>query len=140
MKDLDHKLSRQIVDEAVRHGVTVIRLEKLENIRSRATRESRKNNNSRSVRKQKDYNRSVSTWSFYRLAKFIEYKAELAGIRVEYVNPAYTSQRCPVCGELNKAEGRDYECSCGYHGHRDIVGAMNICWTMPDGSVAKKAA
>ncbi len=83
MKDIDHKLSHDIVATAVAHNVKTIKLEQLQNIRS-TTRTSRKNNH------------SLHNWSFYRLAKFIKYKAKLAGIEILYVNPAYTSQRCPV--------------------------------------------
>ena len=114
MKDIDHKISREIVETAVVHDVKVIKLERLANIRS-TTRTSRKNNP------------SLHTWSFYRLAQFIEYKAKLAGIKVEYVNPAYTSQRCPVCGSVHHARDRNYTCSCGFHIHRDLLGAINIC-------------
>lgn len=114
MKDIDHKLSREIVNTATAHGVSVIKMEQLANIRS-TTRTSRKNNP------------SLHTWSFYRLAQFIEYKARLAGIKVEYVNPAYTSQKCPVCGNVHHANDRKYICSCGFHIHRDLLGAMNIC-------------
>ena len=71
-------------------------------------------------------NRSLNSWSFYRLAKFIEYKAALAGILVAYVNPYKTSQRCPHCGKEHKARDRRYECECGFHAHRDVVGAINI--------------
>ena len=71
-------------------------------------------------------NRSLNSWSFYRLAKFIEYKAVLAGIRLVYVNPYKTSQRCPHCGETHKAKDRKYVCECGFHAHRDLVGAINI--------------
>ena len=113
MKDIDHKLSREIVHTATAHGVSVIKMEQLANIRS-TTRTSRKNNH------------SLHTWSFYRLAQFIEYKAKLAGIKVEYVNPAYTSQKCPVCGNVHHANDRKYICKCGFHTHRDILGAMNI--------------
>ena len=114
MRDIDHKLSRAIVNTAIEQNVHTIKLEQLDNIRS-TTRTSRKNNH------------SLHTWSFYRLAQFIEYKAKLAGISVVYVNPAYTSQKCPVCGGVHKANGRKYYCPCGYNGHRDIVGAINIC-------------
>ena len=113
MRDIDHKISHDIVKTAVAHNVKVIKLEQLQNIRS-TTRKSRKNNH------------SLHTWSFYRLAKFIGYKAKLAGISVEYVNPAYTSQRCPVCGNIHHADDRDYTCKCGFHIHRDLLGAMNI--------------
>lgn len=114
MRDIDHKLSHDIVKTAVAHNVKVIKLEQLQNIRS-TTRQSRKNNH------------SLHSWSFYRLAQFIEYKARLAGIVVEYVNPAYTSQRCPICGSIHHADDRNYRCECGFHIHRDLLGAMNIC-------------
>ncbi|WP_459796722.1 RNA-guided endonuclease TnpB family protein, partial [Alkalibacterium sp. m-11] len=113
MKDQDHKVSRQIIDFAKDNHISVIRLEKLANIRQTA-RTSRKNE------------KNLHTWSFYRLATFIEYKATLEGIQVEYVNPAHTSQTCPKCTERNKAKDRKYRCSCGFKKHRDIVGAMNI--------------
>lgn len=114
MKDIDHKISCQIVQTAVKHNVSIIKLEQLQNIRS-TTRTSRKNNP------------SLHTWSFYRLTQFIEYKAKLAGIQVEYVDPAYTSQTCPVCGNIHHAKDRQYTCTCGFHTHRDLLGAMNIC-------------
>ena len=114
MKDIDHKLSRAIIETAVSHNVRIIKLECLKNIRS-TTRTSRKNNH------------NLHTWSFYRLAQYIEYKAKIAGIQVEYVNPAYTSQTCPVCGHVHHANDRDYTCKCGFHIHRDLLGARNIC-------------
>jgi putative transposase len=114
MKDQDHKISRQIINFAVQNNVSVIRMENLTNIRNTA-RTSRKNE------------KNLHTWSFYRLAKFIEYKANLEGIKVEYVNPQYTSQRCPCCGKLNKARDRKYVCKvCGFSTHRDRLGAINI--------------
>lgn len=114
MRDIDHKLSHDIVKTAVAHNIKVIKLEQLQNIRS-TTRKSRKNNH------------SLHTWSFYRVAQFIEYKAKLAGISVEYVNPAYTSQTCPICGSVHHANDRNYTCECGFYIHRDLLGAMNIC-------------
>lgn len=114
MKDIDHKLSHSIIETAASHNVKTIKLECLSNIRS-TTRTSRKNNH------------SLHTWSFYRLTQYIEYKARIAGIKVEYVDPAYTSQKCPVCGHIHHANDRDYICKCGFHIHRDLLGAMNIC-------------
>ena len=113
MNDIDHKISRQIVNFAKDNKVTLIKLETLSNIRQ-TTRTSRKNN------------KSLHNWSFYRLAMYIEYKAKLEGISVEYINPKYTSQICPSCGIKNKAKDRLYKCACGFKTHRDIVGAINI--------------
>jgi len=64
-----------------------------------------------------------------RQNKFIKrkYKALRKGIVVEYVNPAYTSQICPQCGNKHKANDRKYKCpDCGFTAHRDRVGAINI--------------
>lgn len=114
MRDIDHKISREIVNFAKQNNIGLIKMERLANIRQSA-RKSRKNEH------------HLHTWSFYRLAGYIEYKAKAEGIIVEYINPAYTSQICPVCGQRNHANDREYVCSCGYHCHRDIVGAKNIC-------------
>ncbi len=113
MKNKDHEISRQIVNYAIKKHIGTIKLECLDGIRSTA-RTSRKNNY------------SLHAWSFYRLTQYIEYKANLAGIRVVYVDPRYTSQTCPNCGKRNHAKDRVYACSCGYHSHRDLVGARNI--------------
>jgi transposase len=85
----------------------------------------------RTARASRKNEENLHTWSFFRLAQYVEYKAKLLGIKVEYVDPAYTSQKCPICGVLNKAKDRKYECKCGYHGHLDIVGAVNILNTVP---------
>lgn len=113
MNDSDHKVSREIVNFAKNNNASVIKLEQLSNIRN-TTRTSRKNA------------KNIHNWSFYRLANYIEYKARLEGIIVEYVDPAFTSQTCPSCKTRNKVQGRKYECACGYKVHRDLVGAINI--------------
>ncbi len=113
MRDSNHKVSRQIIDFAKANNASMIRLEKLSGIRQTA-RTSRKNE------------KNLHTWSFYRLAQYIEYKAKLDGITVEYVDPKYTSQTCPVCNTRNHARDRKYKCSCGFVTHRDILGAKNI--------------
>ncbi|MCY9524297.1 RNA-guided endonuclease TnpB family protein, partial [Paenibacillus larvae] len=109
-KDQNHKISRQIVDTAIQEGVSIIKLERLENIRKTARKNAK----------------NLHSWTFYQLQQFISYKANLVGIKIVEVNPAYTSQTCPACGEKNKAKDRGYECSCGFNAHRDRVGAINI--------------
>jgi putative transposase len=120
MTNINHQLSRQIVNHAHDQGVGIIRLETLTGIRQGTTRKSR----GASARKN---NRMMATWSFYQLTAFITYKAARFGIRVEQVDPAYTSQICPACGAKNKADDRTYVCrECGWMGHRDKVGAINL--------------
>ncbi|MEX1386885.1 transposase [Hydrogenibacillus schlegelii] len=79
--------------------------------------------------RKRDFGRSLHSWSFYRLQQFIAYKAGLAGIRVEWVNPKDTSRTCPRCGHCAKENrnGIRFRCrKCGYRGHADAVGAWNI--------------
>jgi putative transposase len=120
MKNINHQLSRQIVNHANAQEVGIIKIETLQGIRKGTTCTSR----GAQVRKN---NRMKNSWSFYQLAGFITYKAERLGIKVERVDPAYTSQECPACSTRNQVHDRTYVCAeCGWMGHRDSVGAINI--------------
>jgi putative transposase len=120
MKDVNHKISRKIINYAKLQGVGTIKVEKLAGIREHTTRTSR------GASAQKN-NRNQNSWTFYQLTAFIIYKAARLGIKVEMVDPAYTSKECPACKHRNASDDRVYECkSCGWKGHRDMVGAINI--------------
>jgi len=60
----------------------------------------------------------------------ILYKAQIFGVAVQLVDPRYTSQTCPECGHISKANRptRDTFCckQCGYSGYSDYVAARNI--------------
>ena len=60
----------------------------------------------------------------------IEYKAEREGIKVRYVDPAYTSQTCSKCGHVDK-ENRPtqakFKCvNCGLELNADHNASINI--------------
>ena len=116
MKDIDHKISRAIIDFAVENGIKTIKLEDLSGITHRTTSKSR----------YKTHKSEKFSWSFYRLKQFITYKAKLVGIDVIPINPYNTSKICPNCGKVNEANDRTYICECGFAEHRDLVGARNI--------------
>jgi putative transposase len=125
MRDVNQKLSQAIISHAQQQGVGVIRLERLAGIRQRTARK-RGGADSRKAATARKNNRLIATWTFHQLATFIAYKAERAGMAVEWVDPAYTSQICPACFHRNKATDRRYVCAeCGWTGHRDAVGAIN---------------
>jgi len=69
-------------------------------------------------------------WAFAQLRAFVEYKARLAGVEVVYINPAYTSQTCAVCGHVSKANRpsqAEFRCVvCGHTDHADVNAARNI--------------
>jgi IS605 OrfB family transposase len=131
MRDTNHHLSRQIVTHAKAQDVGIIRMEQLAGIRQRTARTSRGATGRKAAKARKN-NRLMATWTFHQLASFIAYKAARVGIAVQWVDPAHTSQRCPACFRLNAADDRHYVCAeCGWTGHRDAVGAINISRRTP---------
>lgn len=72
-------------------------------------------------------NLRLRQWRRTHLLAALRDKAEAAGIEVELVDERGTSSSCPECGAGVRANGRRFACSsCGYAGHRDVVGARNI--------------
>jgi IS605 OrfB family transposase len=132
MRAINHKLAHQIVSHAHEQGVGTIRMEQLAGIRQRVSQRTARTSRgaigrNRTAANARKNNRLIATWTFHQLATFIAYKAERAGIAVEWVDPAHTSQRCPACFRLNTADDRHYVCAeCGWTGHRDALGAINI--------------
>ena len=114
---INHCLSKDVVALARRCNAG-IRLEDLSGIRQRSTqRQSTKTD----AGQNRDY------WPCSQLAQFISYKAQLAGVAVEHVPAAYTSQMCHRCGALGTRKQHTFVCRrCHYHAHADANAAQNI--------------
>lgn len=113
--DINHKISKQIVGSLQPGNVIV--LEDLKSIRQ----------NSRLRKKQR---KQLHKWNFFQFQQFLTYKAEAKGIRVEYVDSRYTSQKCSVCGYTSRSN-RPYQsifkCKhCGFSLNADLNAARNI--------------
>lgn len=65
-------------------------------------------------------------WSFYQLQKFVEYKAKLQGVSVEYLDPRYTSKTCNKCGHVGKRDDKRLECPSGRVNHADVNASFGI--------------
>jgi transposase len=65
-------------------------------------------------------------WAFRQLQAFVQYKGEAAGLKVEFVAPAFTSQTCNACGRLGKRVKHCFTCSCGNLAHSDVNASRNI--------------
>ena len=116
MQDVNHCVSKALVKANPKHTLFV--LEDLSGVRNVTERV-----------KTKDRYVSVS-WSFYDLEQKLIYKAKQNQSIVIKVDPRYTSQCCPVCGHIEKANRNKkthlFSCkSCGYKSNDDRVGAMN---------------
>jgi IS605 OrfB family transposase len=114
VKAVNHEVSKAIVNEAVNSGAGEIRMEDLTNIRD-------------NIKAGKRVRTRLHRWSFRELQSFIAYKGEAAGIRVTYVNPAYTSKTCSVCGSIGTRNRHKFSCiKCGNLAHSDCNASRNI--------------
>ena len=71
----------------------------------------------------------LSNWSYSDFELKLSYKCQRNGIRVEFVDARYTSQKCSVCKTIDKAsrKGNRYTCRhCGSRMHADTNAAINI--------------
>jgi IS605 OrfB family transposase len=114
-KNCDHVLSKRLI-QSVKPGATLV-FEDLTNIRG-------------SAKQRKAQRRRFHSWSFAQFQAFVTYKAEARGIKVDYVDPRYTSQKCSQCGHIdrkNRPTQSDFKCKkCGYETHADYNAATNI--------------
>ena len=114
VKAVNHKTSKAIIEEAIRSNAKDIVLENLTNIRKRIKGNAR-------IRSR------LHRWSWYELQQFVEYKAQAQGIRILYVNPSYTFQRCSICDSLGSRRKHRFVCpSCGSYQHSDRNAAINL--------------
>ena len=112
-EDFFHKVSKDLVK-----NFDLIRAEKLEKKKMKENAPS------------KHMRRSIAEVSWDSLIQKIKYKAEMHGKVFEEINPAYTSQRCNVCGYINRKNRTTQEkfcCKeCGHSDNADCNAAKNI--------------
>lgn len=114
MRDMEHKISRAIVEEAVERKASTIVYGDVRDIAD-------------GIDKGKTHNQRMSQWNHGKVRSFVEYKAAAEGISVVLQDEHYTSKTCPNCGNRHKPKGRIYKCpACKFQSHRDVVGQINI--------------
>ncbi len=114
MKHVNHGMSNEIVKEALQMGAGMIVLEDLKNMRKR-------------IKGSKRNRTRLHRWAFSQLQLFVEYKAQARGLGIIYMNPAYSSQICSLCGALGARQKHRFTCSCGNRQHSDLNASRNLC-------------
>jgi len=74
-------------------------------------------------------NRQFGFWIYGHALRRVKELGEVGGVHCPQVPPAYTSQRCPLCGHTEKLNrrGERFQCRrCGLEHDADYVGALNI--------------
>jgi len=112
VKNYNHKLSKGLIDFALKNDCGVINIENLSKI-------------------NKDgYDFILRNWSYFELQNFIKTKAEKYGIVVNVIDATYSSQRCSSCGHISKENRLDqqkFKCvSCGEEMNADKNASKNI--------------
>lgn len=114
IKDILHKTSRTIVNQAIKNNSGKIAIGDCSDIHTNT--DCGKRNNQQIQQNPEQV-----------LKKYIEYKFNSIGGIVATVPEHYTSQTCPNCCHRYKPQKRIYKCStCGFKDDRDVVGAKNI--------------
>ncbi len=112
----NHVISKKIVNAAKRTDCGIA-IENLDGIGKRVTARGG------------DARNRLGSWAYAQMGSFIVYKAKLAGVAVEFVNPAYSSQTCNRCGHCERANRKiqaEFKCkACGHEDHADVNAARN---------------
>ncbi len=115
LRDLDHKVARQAAQHVAASATGRIVAGDVRGI-ERGTKKERRANRPQRQR--------LSQWSRGRQERYLQ---EKTGLVVDHLDEARSTTTCPQCLQHNRPQGRQYRCQwCGFVGHRDAVGAINI--------------
>ena len=115
-RDVNHCISKKLVAVA-KDTARGIAGEDLTHIRER-------------TRFRKQQRARMSGWAFFQLRAFVTYKAILAGVVLQMVDPRGTSRTCNACGyeaKSNRKSQAEFACGqCGHAENADVNAARNI--------------
>jgi transposase len=115
------------VSTGIARRFDVIRVEDLKVTNMTRSARGTRENPGRNVRAKAGLNRGIlgSAWGL-----LVRRLADKAPGRVEKVRPAFTSQRCSACGQVDRDSRESqavFRCTaCGFAGHADVNAAINI--------------
>lgn len=115
VKDLRHKATAMVVAFFVERGVGEVFVGDPRGARDRDS--------------GRKHNRRMSQWECGEDLRLLREKFERAGILCSSGDERGTSSRCPECRRRHKPRGRLWRCpdpACGFVGHRDVVGGVNM--------------
>ncbi len=111
---VNHTISKQIVQSAKSQNKGIA-IEDLTGIRFT------------SKRRNKKFRTKLGKWNFSQLRNYITYKAQLNGVPLVIVPPAYTSQTCSNCKHIGKRTNKHFKCAnCGTIIDADYNASINI--------------
>ena len=113
VRDLRHKGTRKAIDFCVANAVSSIYVGNPDGVRKRPS--------------GRKHNQRMSQWEYGKDRQYLEEKSRKAGMECFNGTERGTSSHCPSCGHRHRPKGRKWACKkCGFRGHRDVVGAVNM--------------
>lgn len=113
LRDQRHKGMRAAIDFCAAHGVTELFIGDPHGVRRRSA--------------GRKHNQRMSQWEYGKDKQCADHKAAEYGMAVTFGEERGTSSTCPLCGHQQRPKGRNWHCrQCGFAGHRDVVGAVNM--------------
>jgi putative transposase len=113
VRDLRHKATRQVINFCVEQEVGSLFIGNPHGVRRRDC--------------GRHHNQRMALWEYGRDIDYLTHKSKQAHILSFTGSERGTSSRCPRCGHKHKPKNRQWNCkACGFSGHRDIVGSVNM--------------
>jgi len=113
VRDLRHKGTRQVVEFCRAEGVQTLYVGDPHGVRKE--------------NKGRHHNQRMAQWEYGKDKQYLQEKCAQVGIACFSGSERGTSSHCPRCDWKKKPTGRNWTCRrCGFVGHRDIVGSMNM--------------
>jgi putative transposase len=113
VRDLRHKGTRLAVDFCQQAGVQALYVGDPHGVRNE--------------NKGRHHNQRMAQWEYGKDKQYLQEKCQQVGIVCFSGSERGTSSHCPRCDWKKKPRGRTWTCRrCGFVGHRDIVGSMNM--------------
>ncbi len=113
IRALRHKATRQVINFCVEQRVGKLFIGNPHGVRNKDS--------------GRYHNQRMALWEYGTDIDYLTHKAKQAHIMSFTGSERGTSSQCPVCGHKQKPKGRHWVCrGCGFTGHRDIVGAVNM--------------
>jgi len=119
LRDFQHKLSRRMVDNTQANTLIIGALEVKQMAQSEKVPKQMRNGLNRTTQ---------NTGTLSRFARFLTYKAQLAGKKVIEIDEGGTTRTCYACGRTHEMKiwDRTMKCECGNELDRDRNSAINL--------------
>ncbi len=113
MRNQRHQATRKVIDFCIEQEVGSLFIGNPHGVRNR--------DNGR------HHNQRMSLWEYGKDIDYLTHKSKQAHMSSFTGSERGTSSQCPSCGHKHKPANRQWNCKvCGFSGHRDLVGSINM--------------